>query len=1032
MRATWRGICLAKKFLAVSILTLSVAWDSEGFSQTLPPASDVSQPTAAVSAKPRIYLALETPNAWRLAQLATLHKIDEKDYPGEPVPKHPATFAMVFGSPLAWQVARQAVLLSAREELGLLTGDYFLDDVPPTDAKSMTLEVTGSFNEIEEDKVIDNEIRLWNRRSSPHEELWKSVFSPVAEPFDYAAFAAQYETLSRTEIADALRKVVGPMEELGEQAVVDVEGGNFTQELEQLDFVSQYALLRKLHGMRAGSGKSPSMLCNLVQNYAQLGMLTRHYQHPMHTVFDARALLYSQRLVQKFPDSQQARYYRGFAIAMTGMSKLALAEFEAAKSMKPESLEDSPEWLPWLEALCRLQRVELEQFAKSSAQKPLPYLLWFVAAEQAVRNDVTTAVGIEVAQVLPECYRIYDGISESGGIGALHRSTQIPHAVLATTLYKRIEKLPDLPPPVKVSLNASNGILQNLFGRQQGNSTLDELRKRVAVIKSLRDADKRPAVSGEENVTTPPYSVDGPGWTLLASMVCEESFKQIAQRTRFLSKSLGVEPDSYLEAMEPLISDHPFKAFVETYSWKSERVDSARKHIISNRMDLPLQMIGSGFRPKFRKPRDSELSYRVGGYSDDTSYGLTNRLMGKNLPARTLIEACPDSPFAKAILLREEFPYALHRLPEWDASADQHPRLLHELAVYYERHRKLDDAEKCLKRAIDAFPCLSAHRSLADFYLRCGDEKQWLVAVEEALASTDDGLGHASLRVEVSKHYRSKRNWNQAEVYAAAAAESYAGWAMDELTLVYEGQQDFVAAEEWYRTRFNRYGGQPWKWYYFCKRNALQVPGEVTQALGPMVAQYQTNLRPESAGNAGWYFMMEGEVQKAAASFEIDFKLSPTAAAGLLAALAYEASGNLEKRDELLAAIKPVWKRVNPLNPKGTRILALADAIGDDLASTKEKERKAGFAHAPPGRIDKLRSQGTESEWPWIDYFSGLYCANNDNESQAISYWKRAMSSTLLDHQARTMSGYELAKRGVDPREYKAALDGELIEGFQQ
>ncbi len=60
-------------------------------------------------------------------------------------------------------------------------------------------------------------------------------------------------------------------------------------------------------------------------------MLNNYYQ-TMHRVFEARALLYAQRMIAKYPESAFALEHRAYALALTTYQRLALNALVQAES----------------------------------------------------------------------------------------------------------------------------------------------------------------------------------------------------------------------------------------------------------------------------------------------------------------------------------------------------------------------------------------------------------------------------------------------------------------------------------------------------------------------------------------------------------------------------------------------------------------------------------------------------------------------------------------------------------------------------
>jgi hypothetical protein len=212
------------------------------------------------------------------------------------------------GSPnrgvLLREMARQALLLAARDELGLATRDLWLGDEMPSEGQNQPFEVA---------TTQKNPRTLVVRRGfSPPGKLVMEL-QPKASPpppaegldsdslIDYAAFLAEMETLSRTKFVQALRQSgfqgrANPLH--GEAAAPE----DIEKRLGRMSFTSQFAALRRLHAQIHDSGESPARLGTLVRGYANLGMLTEFHWHPAHGVFAARSLLYAQRMVRSIRD----------------------------------------------------------------------------------------------------------------------------------------------------------------------------------------------------------------------------------------------------------------------------------------------------------------------------------------------------------------------------------------------------------------------------------------------------------------------------------------------------------------------------------------------------------------------------------------------------------------------------------------------------------------------------------------------------------------------------------------------------------
>ena len=224
------------------------------------------------------------------------------------------------------ELGRQALLVAARDELGLATRDVWLGDEMPAHGDNQPFEVATT-----QKKPRTLVVR---RGSAPPGTLLLEV-QPKARSLpkqgrfdvsfmdDYAAFAAEMEKLSRTKFVEALRQsgFAGPPNPIHDEAAVPAE---VEQDLAQMTFTSQFAAVRRLHELMHTSGESPARIGSLVRGYANLGMLTQFQRHPAHKVFKARALLYAQRLLARDEKSAWARCHRAYALAAAGCHWLAI------------------------------------------------------------------------------------------------------------------------------------------------------------------------------------------------------------------------------------------------------------------------------------------------------------------------------------------------------------------------------------------------------------------------------------------------------------------------------------------------------------------------------------------------------------------------------------------------------------------------------------------------------------------------------------------------------------------------------------
>jgi hypothetical protein len=190
---------------------------------------------------------------------------------------------------LVREIARQAVLIAARDELGLPTRDMTLRETVLADDKTLPpldLQIT------EKNKAF---VRVQLSQGSGDEKrmLFEKAIALRPMPqgvFDYYGYLSAIEELSRTELVEALKRAgFDGKADLLEPSVV-VKTMTQTQ-LNQMNIFSQFAALRELHSLQRRDGQSAQTLSALVRGYANLGQMTSFHWNAAHKAFKARSLL---------------------------------------------------------------------------------------------------------------------------------------------------------------------------------------------------------------------------------------------------------------------------------------------------------------------------------------------------------------------------------------------------------------------------------------------------------------------------------------------------------------------------------------------------------------------------------------------------------------------------------------------------------------------------------------------------------------------------------------------------------------------
>ncbi len=225
------------------------------------------------------------------------------------------------------EMVRQAVLVAARDELGLATRDQVIDETPadPKEVGGGIVEVVSFIRDNRSHEIIR---RLEKEQSEPI--LAHETPTAPGRDLDLLKLLASAEALSRDEFPHVLKGLglAGKPNVLKEEAGLPekVDG-----RLTSIEFLDALLAVRDLHRAIRTDGESPSRLGALARGYALLGVLSEFQWHPAHRAFKGRSLLYAQRLVARNPDRAWGLWNRAFALALFGRHRDALADLDEAK-----------------------------------------------------------------------------------------------------------------------------------------------------------------------------------------------------------------------------------------------------------------------------------------------------------------------------------------------------------------------------------------------------------------------------------------------------------------------------------------------------------------------------------------------------------------------------------------------------------------------------------------------------------------------------------------------------------------------------
>jgi tetratricopeptide (TPR) repeat protein len=486
-----------------------------------------------------------------------------------------------FGNMLLRELQRQAVLIAARDELGLGTRDIVLREpfvahgtngattvlfesrVWKNDQAQICLSRFDGTQPVDAYSLADLQV------DSPKNvgQQWVSFKVARGPTIDYADFATKCEEASRGSYLKALlvEKVLGgytanpiPWVAVGTAAPADPMA---LERLNSFDVFSQYLAIRLLHRQIRSSGASAERVGALVRGYANLGVLTHDQWSRGNKVFLARALLYAQRLVVHENQSAASLNVRAYARAFTGLHAAALADLDDAAA-KPEGAKPSA-WVALVRGYCRFDPDPLEEVIAAG-----PWNYRQVASFLDARVSADNFPAIDFKLAIDRALTSYPGIfvlapdSPDGGDANNPKPSDAMINQLPVLMHD-VLKNAELPS------SASYAVRQLKPGD-------DSFR----IIASLRDR----LISA---TTKTPLETNEPSFGVLADLVEEQEMLAILHRAQS-SRANGVgtgDVHRLADNASPILKGHPWGPYVDALAVETNGEDPRLTKLVAKIKD---------------------------------------------------------------------------------------------------------------------------------------------------------------------------------------------------------------------------------------------------------------------------------------------------------------------------------------------------------------------------------------------------------------------------------------------------------------
>jgi tetratricopeptide (TPR) repeat protein len=929
---------------------------------------------------------------------------------------------------LCREIARQAVLVAAREELQLPTRDETLQEPFPeataTQPPPLSLELRIKRSGPYTIRLLgDGEKLIWETKG----ELANSAKTRCFE-------LTEQLTKQLPDMAVKLRDAgfAGEPAKLDESRAPTPE---MKRLLREMSFVSQFGAVRLAHQAIAEKGPSLALYGVLVRGYANLSLLTEHYMSSQPEAFAARSLLYAERMMQLSGGSTLARWHRAYALAIVGIQGVALDELEALEKLASDASngdakaansskkadDQPPSWAKLVGPYCRFEREEVARIGlEEKSLSELAALLRWQIYRCYYHGRWTYDKGNEIVAACPEIFGVYHIQSSVSALVTSRTGAYGGPVALATYVPRRVGRLSGLPKVVaELAIVEQPGVMSRLFGQQPTERAFSERPANIAA--ALADATQTDPTDGNLS------------WSVLAGLINDEELVEIAN---FLHVSLNAVESSlaeYMSQFEPLIKNHRYAPFIRSYSYKYAQQP---EEYMASLADLKIVDPRGNMRWMFRQAWASNvaagdltgrvLSWRSVPQFDETLSGVLesayvvghdwwSQLKPENrrMLADALLEVSPKSPNAFRMQIELADDADKGQLAKWEAEAPDDPITWMDLGQRYYRLKEFDAAARCYKRSIDLSPSYDATVGLATAYKEGGKPELWQPTLEAYLKVEDLGLTHAQIHQLIANELIAKRDFQGAKPHAVAAGQTWSAWGLQLASEVCEGLQEWEQSEQWIAEATRNYPTyrSGMDWYFWCCRTGrgdLEAARSYAAKCVEMVPAQQSAYAEHYAGA---FWILEGDLQKALDVFtgiedrhlrESDWDR----AYRLMHEIALTAELHDEERmKQLVGEMRELIKTQTHEGAKNwyDPIEMVCQAFAEPDKDKQNGEFLAMFDKA----LDNTEPMNRAN----YDYFMGLALDLHGRTDEGELYWRRAAFGGPFDTYNATLAGHRLASR---------------------
>lgn len=923
------------------------------------------------------------------------------------------------------EMPRQALLMTARDELGLATRDATLGETAPTDGEvvHLVLAERSDLNKnwfvklfVYDPTAEDADPRdLW-----PTEPLWEktykwssggsNVYAPMSAVF--AADAAQDMIVALEQAG--LKKVEQQVGESGESETGDFDPDSFNieameEKLLKVDFITQLGVVRATHEQMRLAGESPELLAILVRGYAHLSMLTQHHWNASSEAFAARAMCYAQRLVSASEESELALWNRAYMWAVIGTHHHALSDIKKIADREDSEGQTPPEWTKLLDPFLHFSRAKLLELADSNEQlKPWALRLHFQLTSAYRYASWLNSAGMNMAREVPTAYGVYAEMAHHGQqLGVVRAGAYYGPMALGRFAPASLDAVPNMPKSIRALLPTDPikaGIARAVMTDPNPNDAFTPTASYVA--KQLRTQSQKETTGGVS-------------WSALAYLLEEEQFCQAANylnvSTNATESSLAREVDSVL----PFVKDHRYAAYIDSYRLNRSRewdeyqqltngIEIVDAHGAMSVMTYKLKGVkdADGNDIGIRGWRAAQRNYTLQGTIEST-YVYSPDWKPKNLDhgrmlSRELRIIAPYCEVATRMAIQSTPDAKLKKLKKWEEKLIEDPMAYQELAKHYERLEDIESAIRCYEKSLESLPTFNTVSWLAALYFKQGDLEKWEQTFLDFLETEDLGLAHAQAHERLAWGLARRGLFERAKPHAVAAGNTWSAWGLRVASHICECLAEWEESEAWIREMSTSYPtSSAHHWYFWCRRTGR---GDVDSARA-LAQRYFDNPNYPSNRNAaitrGVYHLLEGDYDSSLENYRKAAGYYSSFTPNFMQIQLARELGNKRIEQEALAAMQT---HIDELGDKTDEV----DRGAIDIFGVIKRQETTDeeIAH-----IDRqLRLMDTSNRCVFAYFFARELEAMGRSDD-AIAYFRKSVRIPVSQSNYSTLSGARLAEK---------------------